>query len=587
MSGVLSLASRLALLDVAELTAVIRAAQPAAPASIADPLDLATALLRPEPLRRALSRAPRRVVTALAHPALPESAPGLREAASLGLAGAESGAPQSLPEVEAALAELLAEAGLSPDDLRAETPPETPLAAIAGDTWPERAFERVRAATSALRALQEEPGLFRANRNISAGTLKAVALAAQLDPEEAQPLLEVLGNAGLLRAAEDALGARRLVATPLADDWLLLPRAERWLDLARAHLAAMPGPLRAAVEAFPAWGWPALAAQGVRWRTPLIEAAPLLAIESFVARAEAAGLLDSGAPTPPVTALLAGEESAAELAAAAFPATIRQLYVQPDLSIVAPGPLEPELEEQLVRFALPELSGLASTYRVSRFSLERALSRGGSEAEIRSFLAACSLTGVPQPLDYLLTEVAARHGSIVVTADEREGGRALVRTKDEATLKAMLVDSGLRHLGLEQHDGTSARSRFHPEQLRSALREARFPVAAAPAAETPRPAASPAAEPAPTAPADPVAELAARVHLAARQHPAAGDFERLVQLAARDRARLAVTVQAGGVTRTFRLLPSGVKNGRLRGVDEQAEVERTLPLDQVISVELL
>ncbi|MEB4614133.1 helicase-associated domain-containing protein, partial [Leucobacter sp. M11] len=276
------------------------------------------------------------------------------------------------------------------------------------------------------------------------------------------------------------------------------------------------------------------------------------------------------------------------LAHAAFPTQIDKLYVQPDLSVIAPGPLRPGIESGLLRFARAEQSGLASTYRVDAVSLETALSRGLSAADIRTFLTEHSLTGIPQPLDYLISDVESRHGSIrVAEAPAAEGLiRSIVHTAEPAQLAALLVDSGLRHLGLAQLDATSATSRFRPEQLRGALREARIPVVPAGGAEAEAPA--PAPVPAAAAPAtvpDPAAELVDRVLSASQGSVESDTIERTLQLAVRDRTRLRVTVSASGQERTFLLLPTGLSNGRLRGVDAAAEVERTLPLAQITAIE--
>ena len=65
----------------------------------------------------------------------------------------------------------------------------------------------------------------------------------------------------------------------------------------------------------------------------------------------------------------------------------------------------------------------------------------------------------------------------------------------------------------------------------------------------------------------------------------AATFDRLVQYAIRHKQRLRVALrQPDGTERTFVLRPVGLSNGRLRGIDEAAEVERTLPMEQLFDV---
>ena len=62
---------------------------------------------------------------------------------------------------------------------------------------------------------------------------------------------------------------------------------------------------------------------------------------------------------------------------------------------------------------------------------------------------------------------------------------------------------------------------------------------------------------------------------------------RQVQLAIRNKARLLITATiADGSSATFDLMPSGIANGRLRGLDRRAQIERTLPLSTITAISL-
>jgi ribosomal protein S3AE len=62
---------------------------------------------------------------------------------------------------------------------------------------------------------------------------------------------------------------------------------------------------------------------------------------------------------------------------------------------------------------------------------------------------------------------------------------------------------------------------------------------------------------------------------------------RQVQLAIRNKARLLIQVKlVNGESATFELTPSGIANGRLRGLDRKSQIERTLPLSTITAISL-
>ena len=63
-----------------------------------------------------------------------------------------------------------------------------------------------------------------------------------------------------------------------------------------------------------------------------------------------------------------------------------------------------------------------------------------------------------------------------------------------------------------------------------------------------------------------------------------GDLTRRLELAIRDRSPVRVTAVAGKDEREFTLLPVSLKGGRLRATDQQAGVERTLPVSAITAV---
>ncbi|REH22564.1 MULTISPECIES: helicase-associated domain-containing protein [Streptomyces] len=185
--------------------------------------------------------------------------------------------------------------------------------------------------------------------------------------------------------------------------------------------------------------------------------------------------------TPPVTAPPTPAERAAATATAArllaplFPEPLDHVLLQADLTAVAPGPLERGLADVLGVLADVESKGGATVYRFTPGSVRRALDAGQSAADLHAFLARHSRTPVPQPLTYLIDDVARRHGRLRVGA-----ASAYVRCDDDATLDEILADKRAAGLGLRRLAPTVLAAQADPAALLDGLRAIGF----APAAES-------------------------------------------------------------------------------------------------------
>src|SRR4029453_16669710 len=140
----------------------------------------------------------------------------------------------------------------------------------------------------------------------------------------------------------------------------------------------------------------------------------------------------------------------------------------------APGPLAPHLDLRLRGIARRESRAQASTYRFTVDSLGAGMTEGETAHSIREFLATMSLTGIPQPLDYLIESTAARHGLVRVHAAPATG-RTHVESPEPGLLDTIAVDQALRPLGLV-HDGGALLSRLAREGGYWALAAPRYPV---------------------------------------------------------------------------------------------------------------
>ena len=123
-----------------------------------------------------------------------------------------------------------------------------------------------------------------------------------------------------------------------------------------------------------------------------------------------------------------------------------------------------------------ESTGGATVFRFTDASVRRALDAGRSAADLHAMLAARSRTPVPQPLTYLIDDVARRHGRLRIG----QAG-AYVRCDDEGLLTEVLADRRVESLRLRRLAPSVIVSPLAPERVAERLRELGY----APAAETP------------------------------------------------------------------------------------------------------
>ncbi|MGW1870513.1 helicase-associated domain-containing protein [Streptomyces mauvecolor] len=362
------------------------------------------------------------------------------------------------------------------------------------------------------------PAVLRAG-GLSVRDLKRTATALDAPEPVAAFWLELAYSAGLL--ASDGEADERYAPTPEYDDWLELPPAERWARLAVAWLAAtrtagLVGEQDAKGRTLAALG-PDLdrsPAPEVRHRvltllTTLPEATSpdpesLLArlrwerparsgpedLRSHLAQwtlseAELLGVTGRGALTTHGRALLAPASGAVErealglLAAKALaphlPEPVDHVLLQADLTAVAPGPLRRPLAAMLGVLADIESKGGATVYRFTAGSVRRALDAGQTASDLQAFLTDHSRTPVPQPLSYLIDDVARRHGHLRVGA-----ASAYVRCDDEAMLGEILADKRSQPLRLRRLAPTVLATTAEPAALLDGLRAMGY----APAAES-------------------------------------------------------------------------------------------------------
>jgi hypothetical protein len=153
--------------------------------------------------------------------------------------------------------------------------------------------------------------------------------------------------------------------------------------------------------------------------------------------AHAYGLLARGAVTTAGRLLFSGDLGGAEQSMAELlPPPIDHILIQADLTAIAPGPLEPLLAREMALLAVIESTGGATVFRFTEASVRRALEAGRTAGDIAAFLDSVSRTPVPQPLTYLVDDVARRFGRVRVGT-----APALITVDDPALLDQILGEA--------------------------------------------------------------------------------------------------------------------------------------------------
>jgi hypothetical protein len=166
-------------------------------------------------------------------------------------------------------------------------------------------------------------------------------------------------------------------------------------------------------------------------------------IEWALREAEWLGLTGQGALSSFGRALIDGTDDLG--VESALPQPVDHILIQADNSAVAPGPLTVELANTIGTLADIESRGGATVYRFSEGSIRRGLDHGQTGDQIKDFLKRTSKTPVPQPLEYLINDVAKRHGRLRVGASN-----SYIRCEDEALIQQITVDKKLDHLRLRK-----------------------------------------------------------------------------------------------------------------------------------------
>ncbi|GAB3461549.1 helicase-associated domain-containing protein [Actinophytocola sediminis] len=309
------------------------------------------------------------------------------------------------------------------------------------------ALELLRRTEKLIEVWSEEPAAVLKAGGLGVRDVRRLSRELDTDDRGSAFIVELAFGAGMIADSATATNPEWMPTT-VVDPWLVSTPANRWATLAAAwlDLPRLPGlaglrdakdkvlaPLSDDLRRAPApaerrrvLGALAELAPGIGVASP-DDLAEILAwraprrggrlrdeiVRWTLTEATALGLVALGAITSAGRELLAdGPATAAKAMAGAMPEPVDHVLVQADLTVVAPGPLEPVLAVELAQVADVESAGSATVYRVTESSVRRALDAGRSAEDLHELFRAKSRTPIPQGMSYLIDDVARRHGRL-------------------------------------------------------------------------------------------------------------------------------------------------------------------------------
>ncbi len=466
----------------------------------------------------------------------------------------------------------------------------------------EHAFSATLALTELIHVIQREPVPLLANGTLGRPAIRSLAALTHVDDAVVRSLVD-FGRVANLIASTDSL----LVVTDAHAPWLRLGHAEQWATVAGAWMSRHCSDIRKQLsERFDTVYGDGLA-RWLDWNYPggrdwLDEERHIRLRDS-----ETLGVTSRHIISTPAALLLGRDENGARaFLAATLPSPVDKIYLQHDLTAVATAPLRPDLDARIRAMADADGNSIAARFRFTRESVMRAVSGHETASTMLEFLESIALAGVPQPLHYLISETATRHGLLragslppASTGTAEPSAVSYVRSEDPVLLRTVLVDRNLAGLALRPSGDGRLVSPRDRDQLYSVLRDARYPVAA-------EDTSGKLVEPGRTAPLrsratgrawqrvatspiqDPLRSLLRTMRAAEASAPDDADeawFARQLHAAIRSKATVTVSVRMpNGTVVDYRVEPASVAGGRLRARDPISEIERTFPLSSVSAI---
>ena len=151
-----------------------------------------------------------------------------------------------------------------------------------------------------------------------------------------------------------------------------------------------------------------------------------------------------------------------------LPAPVSMLIIQGDMTILAPGLLDTETELMLRQFAEVESTGMASVWRVTRQSMERAVDAGLTSSDILGFLSGMA-PEIPQTLTYLVEDTVRTHRRVEPVVATTAA--SVLTAPDAETMTTLMASPAAEDVGLHLVAPTVAVSSTQLSVVLDALEE--------------------------------------------------------------------------------------------------------------------
>jgi hypothetical protein len=433
------------------------------------------------------------------------------------------------------------------------TPSEPAIAVTDSSTM----LHTVAAIRDLLAWIVDEPLPMSATGGILKAEEKTVSHNLVIPPSEAHTVVWMVERAGFARNVDRRLRITVSGAAAL-DDLVGL-----WDSAVDAVLGMFPvsilNELRAAGR---------LDREFCEWVWPLRDAADTQRLEEIHQAAEMLGLV-AGSTTDCGRAVLGRDTSALDaIRGAAFPELLDTVYVLDDLSIIAPGPISTPSAAALDTVSTVETRGLAAKRRLDPARILRSIANGSTVEALLAVLAAHSLTPLTSAITSTVNDIATNTRYVLLNGT---GTDTAAKASHPELGEMLLTDPRLQRLAPVAVDSVSILYGASRDRVEATLIEARYTVVASERDFSP-------ADSVPSPPVIVLAETLFEVGLGSSH------LERALMVAGKARTRVTLVIETGTGPRTITLEPRQVANGRVRGLDTSADVERTLPISAILEL---
>jgi len=385
---------------------------------------------------------------------------------------------------------------------------------------------------------------------------KILAAGLVVSEDDAIALVRIAEAAGLVRTID-----RRLYATTrgvaLSDDLVGL-----WLAAFHAIMADLGPSVRETCAVVGRLDEPFL-----EWLVPLRDKHESAILHRVANESRLFGLT-AGGTTALGRIAIAGIDSVGEFFLPFLPELQTSVYVLDDLSIIAPGPITTGTAQFLAQISHLETRGLAPKRRLDPALILRAIATGTTVESIVARLTELSLTPVSAAVTSTIADIASNGRFITLNGT---GTDTAAKASHPELGEMLLSDPRLQRLAPVKVDDMSVLYGASRLRVETALVENRYTVVA------------PAAEPVIVEPSVPTALLELAENLFATGLGST-HLERALITAGKTRSKVTLVVETSAGNKTITLEPRHVANGRVRGLDTVADVERTLPISAIIEL---